>query len=288
MLWPELVSSINAARRINLNVGIFPTPHFPTQVSAWWQNAARDYPWWVSFFERYTNFILHHASVAADTNASPLILGGDWLNPALPGGLLGDGSPSNVPQDSEIRWRTLISQVRERYTGTIAWALSYPDGIKHPPPFLDAVDQVYILWSATLASQPNASLDEMQAQAGSIFDQEILPFQQRIGKPVVIAISYPSIDRGTSGCIAISGGGCLDYDLLTLPNPDIPELVLNLQDQANAYNAVLSAINQRGWISGFVSMGYYPPAILQDKSISVHGKPANGVIWYWSQKYLGR
>jgi len=288
MLWRELVSSINTARRINLNVGIFPTPNFPTQVSTWWQNATRDFPWWVSFFERYTNFILHHASVAADTNASPLILGGDWLNPALPGGLLGDGSPSNVPQDSEIRWRALISQVRERYTGTIAWFLSYPDGIKNPPPFLDAVDQVYISWSAALASQPNASLDEMQAQAGSIFDQDILPFQQRIGKPIIIAISYPSIDRGTSGCIAIAGGGCLDYDLLNLPNPDIPELVLNLQDQANAYNAVLSAINQRGWISGYVSMGYYPPAILQDKSISIHGKPASGVIWYWSQKYLGR
>ena len=288
MLWPELVSSINNARRSNLNVGIFPMPNFPTQVSIWWQNATRDYPWWVSFFERYTNFILHHASVATDTNASSLILGGDWLNPALPGGLLSDGSSSNVPQDSEIRWRNLIDQIRERYTGTIAWALSYPDGIKNPPPFLDAVDQIYILWSASIASQPNISLDEMQVQAASILDQEILPFQQRNGKPVIIAISYPSIDQGTSGCIAIVGGGCLDYDLLNLPNPDLPELTLNLQDQANAYNAVLSAINQRGWISGFVSMGYYLPAILQDKSVSIHGKPASGVIWYWSQNFLGR
>jgi hypothetical protein len=76
--------------------------------------------------------------------------------------------------------------------------------------------------------------------------------------------------------------------MLNLPNPDIPELALNLQDQANAYNAVLYAINQRGWISGYVSMGYYPPTVLQDKSVSIHGKPASGVLWYWSQKYLGR
>jgi len=287
ILWPELVSSINTALRINLNVGIFPTPHFPSQVGIWWQNAVRDFPWWVSFYERYSNFILHHASVAANTHASSLILGGDWLNPALPGGQLVDGSPSNVPQDSEIRWRDLIQKVRQRYSGTIVWALSYPDGIKNPPPFLDAVDQIYILWSAPLASQPNASPDEMQSQAGSIFDQEILPFQQQIGKPVIIAISYPSIDVGASGCILILGGGCLDYDLLNLPNTDIRELALNLQGQANAYNAVLSAIDPRDWISGFVSMGYYPPAILQDKSISIHGKPASGVIWYWSQKYLG-
>ncbi len=288
MLWPELVSSIGYAQHAQFAVGIFPTPHFPSAVNLWWQNAPRDFPWWASFFERTSNFILHHATVAANTNASALILGGDWLNPALPGGLLDDGSPSNVPQDSETRWRDLIQQVRQRYSGTLAWALSYPDGVMNPPPFLDAVDQIYILWSAPLANQPNAPLEDMHAQAASIFDKDILPFQLRVGKPIIVAISYPAIDGGTSGCISMVGGGCLNVDLLTLPNPDIPELVLNLEEQANAYNAVLSAINDRTWISGFVSMGYYPPAVLQDKSVSVHGKPASGVIWYWSQKYLGR
>jgi hypothetical protein len=288
ILWPELVNSINSAKRSNLKIGLFPIPHFPTQVSQWWQATSHNFAWWVSFFERYSNFILHHATVASDTNASSLVLGGDWLNPALPNGVLSDGSPSNVPQDSETRWRDLIKKIRERYSGTIAWALSYPDGMKNPPPFLDAVDLVYILWSAPLASQPNAALDDMKVQAATIFDQEILPFQQQIGKPVIIAISYPSIDRGSTGCIAVLGGGCLNYDLLNLPNPDIPELTLNLQDQANAYNAVLSAINDRSWISGYVSMGYYPPAILQDKSISIHGKPASGVVSYWTRKFLGR
>jgi len=288
MLFPELVSSISTAQRANLIIGIFPIPHFPSQASIWWQDATRDFPWWVSFFERYSNFILHHASVASKTNASSLILGGDWLNPALPGGQLADGSPSNVPQDAEMRWRELIKQIRGRYTGRIAWALPYPEGITNPPPFLDAVDQVYILWSAPLATQPNASLEEMQVQAASIFDQEILPFQQQVGKPIIIALSYPSIDQGSTGCIAIQGGGCLDYEALNPPNPDIPELVLDLQDQVNAYNAVLSAINDRSWISGYVSMGYYPPANLQDKSISNHSKPASGVILYWTQKYLGR
>lgn len=288
MLWPDLINSINIAQRQDLTIGIFPVPHFPIQVDVWWQNASRDFPWWVSFYERYSNFILHHASVASNTNSATIILGGDWLNPALPGGLLADGSTSNVPQDAEVRWRELIKQVRERYSGTVAWVLSYPDGVKNPPPFLDAIDQIYILWSAALATQPDMPVDVMQAQANSILIQEILPFQQQIGKPIVIAISYPSIDGGATGCIAILGGGCLDYNLLNPPNTDIHELILNLQDQANAYNAVLSAINDNNWVSGFVSMGYYPPAFLQDKSVSIHGKPASGVLWYWSQKFLDR
>jgi hypothetical protein len=128
----------------------------------------------------------------------------------------------------------------------------------------------------------------MQAQAASILDQQIQPFQQQVGKPVVILISYPSIDWGATGCIATQGGGCLDYSLLSPSHPDIPELSLSLEEQANAYNAVLSTINERSWVSGYISMGYYPPAVLQDKSTSIHGKPAAGILWYWSQIFLGR
>lgn len=288
MLWPDLVGTIKTAQRQNLTVGLFPVLNFPEdRADLWWQEARRDYPWWVSFFERYTNFILHHASVASSENAAMLVLGGDWLDPALPGGVLSDDTPSNVPQDADARWRRLIQQVREHYKGTIAWALSYPDGIKNPPPFLDAIDLVYVLWSAPLATQPNTSMEDMKSQASLIMKQEIQPFRQQVGKPVIIAISYPSIDWGATGCIAILGGGCLDYDLLIPPSTDISQLTLNLLDQANAYNAVLSAINENDWVAGFVSTGYYPPALLQDKSTSIHGKPASGVVWYWSQKFLG-
>jgi hypothetical protein len=288
MLLPDLLSSISAAQHGGLNVALFPTAHFPSQEEAWWQTAAIDYPWWVSFYERYTNFILHHATVAANNNVGTLILGGDWLLPALPNGLLPDGSSSLVPQDSEMRWRGLIELVRQKYSGKIAWALSYPDGLKNPPPFLDMVDEIYLLWSAPLASQPGASMEELQAQAGATLDQEVLPFQQQVAKPLILALGYPSIDQAATGCIAIQGGTCLDYDLLDPANQDITELNLNLQEQARAYNAVLSAINDRFWINGVISTGYYPPAILRDKSISIHGKPAGGVLWYWSSQFLGR
>ena len=208
--------------------------------------------------------------------------------PALPNGLLPDGSLSHVPQDADMRWRGLIELVRQKYSGKIAWALSYPEGLKNPPPFLDMVDEIYLLWSAPLASHSGASLDSMQDQAGITLDQEVLPFQQQLGKPLILALSYPSINLAYTGCIAILGGGCLSYDLLDPMNTDISDLQLDLQAQANAYQAVLSAINQRDWIAGFISMGYYPPAALRDKSISVHGKPAGGVIWYWSSQFLGR
>ena len=63
---------------------------------------------------------------------------------------------------------------------------------------------------------------------------------------------------------------------------------MNLQVQANAYSGILAAVNQRAWISGVISNGYFPPVTLQDKSISVHGKPAEQVIDYWYHYMLGK
>ncbi len=288
MLQPELSMAIDHTLQSGMQAGLFPQANFPTGYYQWWQSAARDYPWWVSFFERYSNYILHHAQVAAENGASTLVMGGDWLNPALPSGVLADGSPSNVPQDTEARWRKLIQQVRQIYTGRLAWALSYPDGLQNPPPFIDEFDEIYMLWSAALADQPGTPLEQMQAEAGTILDQEVLPFQQTIGKPIILAISYPSIDQAATGCVATQSGGCISYSLLAQPNPDIPEVSLNLGEQAMAYNAVLGAINERSWLAGFVAMGYYPPALLQDKSTSIHAKPASRVILFWSQGFLGK
>jgi hypothetical protein len=61
---------------------------------------------------------------------------------------------------------------------------------------------------------------------------------------------------------------------------------LDLKAQADIYNAVLVAINQRNWVNGIVSRGYYPPTSLQDKSSSIHGKPAADVLWSWFPKFL--
>jgi len=63
--------------------------------------------------------------------------------------------------------------------------------------------------------------------------------------------------------------------------------VLDLQAQADLYEAILTAVNGRPWVSGVVSRGYYPPVALRDKSASAHGKPAADILWYWFPRMLG-
>jgi len=62
---------------------------------------------------------------------------------------------------------------------------------------------------------------------------------------------------------------------------------LDLQQQFDIYDAMFNAANARPWVSGLVSRGYYVPVALQDKSASIHEKPAADLLWYWFPRLLG-
>lgn len=285
--WLDATIMVSQARAANLNVGIFPVPHFATSPASFWQQAPRDSSWWLDWFDHYRAFAVNYADFAAQSGSQALVLGGDWLQPALPGGTLTDGSPSGVPADANSRWQSVLSEVRQHFKGGLYWALPYSPGkLSSPPPFLSSVDGVYLLWTAPLASQANASKSDMTAKAGELLDNEVSPLASALNKPVVLALAYPSADGVQSGCYSDGQGGCLDWSALDQPsNP--ASVSLNLQAQADVYEAVLSALNTRAWISGIVSRGYYPPAMLQDKSASIHGKPAADLLWYWFPRLTG-
>lgn len=291
-LWSDHQYIIERARAFGLNVALYPTPHFQPDSTEWWSGAALDFPWWQTWFDRYTDFILHHADLAQQQGAQALVLGGEWITPALPGGTFGNEHSSGVPADAESRWRDLIAAIRTHYTGTLVWAMPFPEGINTPPPFLDAVDQVNLLWRVVpLAEGNDASETVLHSAAAAYMDDEIRTFHEDLGRPVVISVAYPSADGGITGCIpdplGTVEGQCLDIDLLAQPNADVPAVPLDLKEQEQVYNALLAALNERDWIGGFVSQGYYPPTQLQDKSASVHGKPAGDVLWFWYPRLLG-
>jgi hypothetical protein len=283
VLWAEQANTILQARASGLTMVLFPTPNFPTEPSLWWEAAPRDFSWWVSWFDHYCDFLLHYADMAERTGVQALILGGDWLAPAMPGGTLEDGTSSKVPADADARWREIISQVRTRFKGTILWALPYPQNIQELISITDVVDGVYLMWSVPLAKTGDPT-----QEAGKILDADVLPFQEQIGKPVLLGLNYPSATGSLSGCIMNADGACINPAELIPTHPDIPGVQINMVEQAEAYNAILLAVNDRLWVSGVVTRGFYPPVVLQDKSNSVRGKLAAGVLWYWFPKLLGK
>jgi len=286
--WPDLQDSIQQSRGRGFNVGVFPVPHFPTSPNQWWMEGKRDFSWWVVWFERYRAFAVHHADLAARNDAQALVLGGDWILPAMPDGKLSDGSLSGVPADAETRWRNLMQEIRTRYNGSIIWALPYAQAANNPPAFLDAVDRIYVVFNPALTSITNAGRPDLEAKAASLFDTGLQPLQARFGKAIMVGIAYPSADGAASGCLPNPAGGCLNYKSLARPEPDVPSIAIDLGEQADIYSAILAVINSRDWITGFVSRGFYPPVTLQDKSSSVGGKPAEEVLKYWYPRLLGK
>ena len=284
-LWPEMMQMARQAREQGLQIAIRPVPRFPTAVDAWWGTTVRDFSFWVSWFDQYRAFALHHADLAARSGAQTLILGGAWMNPALPGGTLSDGTPGNTPEDTDLRYRQLIAEIRERFDGTIAWAWPYPGGDLNPPGFLDEVDQIYILWSAPLSDDPQADRAALAAEAQRRIEEHVSTLRDRWHpageKSVILALAYPSVEGAFGDCLPDAFVKCLSPEAINYPAPELPLLNLEFTQQAKAYDAVLAAVNQISWVDGVVTRGYYVPAVLHDKSTSIHGKPAAEIVKHW-------
>lgn len=286
-LWGDVVQSVQYGRAQSLSVALYAAPRlFPSTPDFWFQSP-RSAEWWEAWFSRYRAFALYHADLAQQAGAQSLILGGEAVMPAIPSGLLPNGAPSGVPADAENRWRGILTEVRQRFSGQVLWAHPYRDTLVPAPAFVNQVDAIYLLWSAPLTASPGATADTMTEAAVARLDNEVLPFLNAAGKGVVLAIDYPSATGAAWGCVSAGGSGCLDWAALARPFPDTPSALLDLKGQADLYQAMLQAVNQRDWVGGLVSRGYYPPAPLRDKSASVRGKPAADLLWYWFPRLTG-
>ncbi len=286
--WNDTYRMVSQARAQNMNVDIFPTPRFTTTANDFWASAPKTGDWWQTWFDHYRAFVVNYADLASQSGAQTLILGGDWIGPALPGGRLADGTSSGVPEDAETRWRSIITDVRTHFRGTILWALPYnQEYMDTPLGFLSDIDGLYLLWSIQLSDSSNPSKTELTDEAGRLMDTNLSPLASLLGKPIIIAMAYPSVNGAASGCIPGSTSGCLHWSQLNAPNMDVSPAGVNLTLQADIYEAMLTAVNERQWISGIVSRGYYPPTILQGKSASIHGKPTADILWYWYPRLLG-
>jgi hypothetical protein len=272
-LWTDQLENISRARAAALNVALFPTVYLPGDATAWWQAAPRDQAWWNTWFDRYAAFAIYHADLASKAGAQALILGGNWVPPALPGGQI-NGASSGVPADAANRWAAILADVRKHFSGQVLWASAYPGGMQALPDFAKTLDGVYLLWNAPLNG---SSVDDLKASAGQLLDNDVYAFQKALGKPVILAAAYPSVN----------GAANITLTYQALIQPGTAQAQVNLQAQQDVYQALMIAVNERAWLGGFVSRGYYPPAALQDGSASVHGKPAENVLWYWFGRFTG-
>jgi len=278
--WSELSEQINAIQSKGLAPALYPQVRFRgLSASEWWQNANRDEGWWDVWFNEYRTYALNFADLATQQGVNGLILGDSNLAPALPNGKLPNGDPSNVPYDVDGTWRKLIADIRSRYSGTLLWAI--PAGsMADAPDFIGDVDAIYLLWSLKLSDKKDANTDLLAKNALKKINNEVKALHERFGKPVVLAVMYPSADGAANGCVQVDKNTCRSFSSLRQPisASNLKGISMDLQEQVNLYAALVRAAASQDWITGLVTRGYFPPLPLEDPSVSVHGKPAQDLL----------
>lgn len=279
----DLQSIMQYATTFNLQTIIYPQSGI-INTSEFWGNSGLSNSWWEKWFDQYHRFLLSNAEFAAQNNIQALVLGEPYLDPAITG-ILPDGSLSNLPGDSNTQWENMIAEIRDVYKGKIFWAIDYSGQVSPLPDWIEKFDGLYILWHASL-SDDEYDVNGIINQTSMLMDEDIYPLYEQYKIPIIIAANYASVAGAIKGCYD-KDSLCISFSRLDQPQGDeLRSLVIDNQVQVDAYTALLSVINQRDWISGFVSRGYYPPAALQDSSSSIHGKPGADVLWYWYPRIL--
>ena len=283
--WQALGAEVQTARNQGLEVSLFPTILFDRGSDAWWDNLPTDEERsWQKWLGDYQQFIDQFAAFAGQAEVDVFVLGGHWLDPALP--IEDHPDRFNQPGNMVSLWRETIESVRESYPGQIGWMLTIATAAD-PPDFLKGIDVFYLIWDQPLAE--GLSQDEWIEQVGEQLDEIAAPLVEKFNKPLIVLISVPSILGYGEDCIPspFDSGGCVDTSTLiygpSVLNPDSTDLEI----QSAYYHAILSAVAERDWISGVISQGYYPPLALHDTATSIHGKPAENLYLDWLALVLG-
>jgi hypothetical protein len=279
----ELLGLMEVARGAGLGVSLRPTLIYPNDdPAAWWAAAPQAEEWWNAWFSAYRSFALRFADLAQQGGAGRLVLGGPEAVPSLPGSLKADGQPA-APADAEGRWRGLMSEIRSRYSGRLAIELEVGRDLQVPPPFLQEFDEVVLYWHAPLGERPDLSLTEMRGQAAQLLDS-MFDLPELGSLPILLSVGYPSLDGGAGPCAAPVGSECQGPSTRGAQGLLLP---VDLQEQAWAVNAMLLETYARPELQGFYARGYDPLVALQDDGISLFGKPAGEVLWYWFARLSG-
>lgn len=285
-MWFDMTQMVSQARQNGLDVSIHPVLMYGEDPAAWWQAGARDIGWWQTWFARYRTFMIYSADMAAQMGAKSLVIGDASILPALPGGLLANGSPSQVPGDAEKQWSQLIVEIRAHFTGKLYWMLPDSGSLSAVPDFMKSVDGLYIQMSAPLNQVNPPSLADLQASFSTLLDGDISGAHEKTGQPVILGLQYPSVS-GAAGACALENNTCLSPLAFNLQNSANPQGDVALSEQADIYSAALMAIAQRPWINGIYASGYNPVVELRDTSFSIRGKPASDILWYWFPRLTG-
>ncbi len=208
-----------------------------------------------AWFENYADYIDFFAEIAEQNNVEMFCVGTEFEKTV----------------SWETSWRTIISDVRKQYSGLLTyaadWSMEFDEYVK----WWDAVDYVGIDAYFPLSGTNEPTLTEMNA-TWRVFSDYLDSFHSRVNKPIIFTeIGYLSTD-GTNK----------DPSNYKLQN--IPGRLIDLQEQADCYEAAFQALQGKSWFYGFYWWFWQTSPDAGGSSNSDYtpqNKPAEGVLTHW-------
>lgn len=201
---------------------------------------------WRAWFDGYTRFIEHYATIARDANADALCIGNE----------------QKIATRHESEWRRIISRVRTIYPGPITYGANFDEVFDVP--FWDALDWIGVSGYFPLVADPSpdrASL--VRAWEPVLRDLERL--SKKWQRPVLFTeVGYRSTD----------GAAWRQWELPRKAEP-------NLDAQRVAYEAFFETVWPRPWVAGAYPWKWfsYPEhGSLTSSDYDIENKPAEHVV----------
>jgi len=217
----ELLHIIDLAHSLGIRVMLRPQVRLSNDPNHSWIDigtAFTNEAQWQDWFTSYREFINYYAAFAQGGQVDMFVIGDEL------------GSTTHREAD----WRRVANEVRERFKGPITYS-SLSNGEERRITWWDAVDYIGVDAYYTLAEKNDPSVEELKAawtERGHIALLENL--SSKFGKTIVFTeIGYRSSD-GTGKC-----PGCWK---------DQPPL--DLQEQADCYQATLEVLWGKPWLAG--------------------------------------
>jgi len=251
----SLIHAIEVAHSQGLKVMLYPHLQLEDESRYWFGEIGKNFgaAQWDEWFASYTQFIAHYAELAAEHGVEQLSIGMELT----------------YAEKQEAHWRELISVIRQRYNGTLVYAENYSTETNSSNTsnvrWWDALDYIGIdaYYDLIPEDNTNPTLEDM-LQAWEPILARLESYSREWNKPILIPeLGY----RSSKGSVHH-------------PWDDPVGNTVDLQEQANAYQAFYQSFVNKPWFAGVFWWSHTKsePDSIENTSYSPIGKPAEEII----------
>ncbi|HJQ36367.1 MAG TPA: hypothetical protein VKB93_04435 [Thermoanaerobaculia bacterium] len=200
---------------------------------------------WASWFEHYTRFIEHYATIARDAKVDALSIGNE----------------QKVASSHETEWRAIIKRVRSIYRGPLTYGANFDEVFDVR--FWDALDFIGVSAYFPLVDERTPSKEALV----------------RAWQPTIVRLA--ALSKRTKRAIVFTEIGYRSVEGAAWRQWEIPrDAPANADAQRVAYEAFFEAVWPQPWLAGAYPWKWfsYPQHVRSANEYEIEDKPAEDVV----------